>query len=130
MMHLMNDTFDNLHVINDLINEGNIDAARNEVIKLLAKIDKEEIDFPEPLNHFIRLVGLYPYLDLNKANWQEKFIHESFKVNVGNDDITLHREQSSLLKKLLDGENIAVSAPTSFGKSFVVDSFIAIKKTS
>jgi len=34
------------------------------------------------------------------------------------------------LKKLLDGKNLAISAPTSFGKSFVIDSFISIKKPS
>lgn len=124
----MNDIFEDLHDINDFINANEIDFARNEVIKLLAKIEKENLDFPEPLNHFIRSVGLYPYLDLDKASWQEKFIHESFKVNSGDNDVTLHKEQSSLLKKLLDGKNIAVSAPTSFGKSFVIDSFIAINK--
>lgn len=124
----MSDIFEALHDINDFINSNEIDFARNEVIKLLAKIKKDNLDFPEPLNHFIRSVGLYPYLDLGKASWQEKFIHESFKVNTGENDVTLHREQSSLLKKLLEGKNIAVSAPTSFGKSFVIDSFIAINK--
>ncbi|WP_217533027.1 DEAD/DEAH box helicase [Vibrio metschnikovii] len=124
----MNNVFDQLHDINDFITAKEIDLARNEVIKLLAKIEKEKLEFPELLNHFIRSVGLYPYLDLEKASWQEKFIHESFKVDIGNNKVTLHKEQSSLLKKLLDGKNIAVSAPTSFGKSFVVDSYIAIKK--
>lgn len=124
----MNDIFENLHGINDLINANEMDSARNEVIKLLARIKKDNLEFPEPLNHFIRSVGLYPYLNLEKASWQEKFIYESFKVNSGDVDITLHKEQSSLLKKLLEGKNIAVSAPTSFGKSFVIDSFIAIKK--
>ena len=52
-----------------------------------------------------------------------------FKVDIGTSKpITLHREQSLLLKKLLNGENIAVSAPTSFGKSFVIDAFISITK--
>ncbi|EGR1858397.1 DEAD/DEAH box helicase [Vibrio cholerae] len=124
----MNNVFENLHDINDLIKANEIDFARNEVIKLLAKIEKDKLEFPEPLNHFIREVGLYPYLNLEKASWQEKFIHESFKVNSGDVDVTLHKEQSALLKKLLEGKDIAISAPTSFGKSFVIDSFIAINK--
>lgn len=124
----MNKVFESLHDINDFINANEIDFARNEVIKLLAKIGKDNLEFPEPLNHFIREVGLYPYLNLEKASWQEKFIHESFKVKSGDIDVTLHKEQSSILKKLLQGKNIAVSAPTSFGKSFVIDSFIAINK--
>lgn len=40
----------------------------------------------------------------------------------------MHREQSAILKKLINGKNLAVSAPTSFGKSFIIDAFIAIKK--
>jgi hypothetical protein len=68
-------------------------------------------------------------LQTDTAHWQDKFVCEAFKVNTGYDDEkTLHREQSFLLKRLLGGENIAVSAPTSFGKSFVIDAFITIKK--
>ncbi len=33
-----------------------------------------------------------------------------------------------VLKHLLDGTNIAVSAPTSFGKSLIIDAYIAIRK--
>ncbi|WP_279255682.1 DEAD/DEAH box helicase [Shewanella xiamenensis] len=120
--------FDTMHKINDFINEGKIDNARNLVIKALADIEINNKKFPSILNHFIRCVGLYPYLDLETASWQEKFVYESFKVDVGGTNVTLHKEQSSLLKKLIDGKDIAVSAPTSFGKSFVVDSFIAINK--
>jgi hypothetical protein len=124
----MTDMFEKMHEINDSINLGQMDEARNQVIKVLSDIKKTGQEFPAPLNHFIRTVGLYPYLQLEQASWQEKFVYESFKVDVDDEDLTLHREQSSLLKKLIEGKNIAVSAPTSFGKSFVIDSFIAIKK--
>jgi len=80
------------------------------------------------VNHLIREVGLYPYLDPRTAAWQERFVFESFKVNVGaNEPLTFHREQSLVLKYLLDGDNLAISAPTSFGKSLIIDAFIAIK---
>ena len=63
------------------------------------------------------------------SSWQDKFIFELFKVDIGEKkQVTLHREQSFLLKKLIAGSNVAVSAPTSFGKSFVIDAFISIKK--
>ena len=42
--------------------------------------------------------------------------------------VTLHSEQSLVLKHLLDGTNLAVSAPTSFGKSLIIDAYIAIQK--
>lgn len=81
------------------------------------------------VNHLIRETGLYPYLEKEYSDWQEQFVYEAFKVNTGEKEpLTLHREQSLLLRKLLEGKSIAVSAPTSFGKSFVIDAFIAIKK--
>lgn len=44
--------------------------------------------------------------------------------------MTLHREQSRLLRELISGQSIAVSAPTSFGKSFVIDAYISITRPS
>lgn len=50
-------------------------------------------------------------------------------MDIGQDEpVTLHSEQSLVLKHLLDGDNLAVSAPTSFGKSLIIDAYIAIKK--
>ncbi|WP_254073650.1 DEAD/DEAH box helicase [Cellulophaga sp. HaHaR_3_176] len=81
------------------------------------------------VNHLIRETGLFPYLEPETSNWEERFIYNAFKVDVGEEKpLTLHREQSLLLKSLLEGRNIAVSAPTSFGKSFVIDAYIKIKK--
>jgi reverse gyrase len=61
------------------------------------------------------------------AAWDQRFVQEAFAVNVGRKFATLHREQSIVLARLLEGTNLAVSAPTSFGKSFIIDAFIAIK---
>ena len=124
----MIDVFEKLHIINDNITNNQYDLARNRIIILLGYIHNRRLDFPPALNHFIRQVGLYPYLNIDSASWQEKFIYEAFKVDVGDQKLTLHREQSNLLKQLIEGKDIAVSAPTSFGKSFVIDSYIAIKK--
>jgi hypothetical protein len=120
--------FETCGTISDLIHEGNDLSARNELIKLLDHHQKNKIPYSPLLNHLIREVGLYPYQDSQTSSWGDRFVYEVFKVNVGGKELTLHKEQSYLLRKLLDGENIAVSAPTSFGKSFVIDAFIAIKK--
>ncbi|HBO82937.1 MAG TPA: hypothetical protein DD502_32930 [Cupriavidus sp.] len=49
--------------------------------------------------------------------------------DIGQDQpVTLHSEQSLVLKHLLEGTNLAVSAPTSFGKSLIIDAYIAIQK--
>lgn len=121
--------FKNCHKINDLLISERESDARDELIKLLDFHEKNKISYTALVNNLIRQTGLYPYLKYKTSNWQERYIHEIFKVDTGEEKtITLHREQSSLLKHLLLGESIAVSAPTSFGKSFVIDAFIAIKK--
>ncbi|AMB46800.1 DEAD/DEAH box helicase [Methylobacterium sp. AMS5] len=122
------DVFDVCSEINDLLTEGNDLAARNLLIKLLSTIDKQKENYPQVLNQLIRSTGLFPYIQLENASWDQKFVHKAFAVDVGNRTATLHREQSSVLSRLLGGKSIAVSAPTSFGKSFIIDAFIAAKR--
>lgn len=123
------DIFEACHKINSFLISGKELEARNELILLLDYIDRENKEQSPLINHLIREVGLYPYLKLESSEWQDRFAYEAFKADVGGGtETTLHREQSRLLKRLLDNKNIAVSAPTSFGKSFVVDAFIAIRK--
>jgi len=123
------EAFEQCRCINTLMESGDEHSARDELIKLLHELKMSNTSYSPLVNHLIRRAGLYPYLDLNSSSWQDRLIHEAFKVDVGeSENITLHREQSFLLRKLLDGQNVAVSAPTSFGKSFVIDSFISIKQ--
>lgn len=122
------DIFDACAIINNLLNQGNLNEARSEVIKLLQRCQGKVEPYGELVNHLIREVGLYPYIDIEKASWQDAFAYEAFKVDTGDTEKkTLHLAQSEVLSALLKGESIAVSAPTSFGKSFVIDAFIAIK---
>ena len=81
-----------------------------------------------PLNDLLRQVGLYPYMDKQHATWQEQIVLNAFSVDIGGKEVVLHREQSKLLSGLLEGKNLAVSAPTSFGKSFIVDAFLQLRK--
>lgn len=122
------DIFNTCAKINDLLNQGKANDARSEVIKLLQHCQGEVSPYEELVNHLIREVGLYPYIDSENASWQDAFAFEAFKVNTGDSEMkTLHLAQSEVLSALLSGESLAVSAPTSFGKSFVIDAFIAIK---
>ena len=121
--------FEKCHTINELLISDKDNEARNELIKLLDFHNTNEIEYNPLVNHLIRETGLFPYLEPETSNWEERFIYNAFKVDVGEQEpLTLHREQSFLLKELLEGKNIAVSAPTSFGKSFVIDAYIRLKK--
>lgn len=135
----MNDIclFDECKKINLLFNEGNDNEAREKLIELLDKIQsnnsiidsepKEHLTF---LAHLIRKSGIYPYLKdyLNYSIFEDLLVYSAFETNINNEDIILHIEQSRVLKLLLKGENIVLSAPTSFGKSYIIDALISIKK--
>jgi hypothetical protein len=123
------DIFATCHHVNDLINGGNESAARNALIQLLAKVETDGLEYSPLINRLIRHVGLFPYLEPSTSSWEDRYVYEAFKADVGaGEPVTLHREQSRLLNELLSGKSIAVSAPTSFGKSFVIDAFISIRR--
>lgn len=120
------DTFSECAEINDLLRAGGERDARNKLIQLVDYHFKQQKEHPPLLNQLIRDTGLYPYLDSSTSSWQERFVFEAFKVDSGDKaERVMHREQSDVLRRLLDGESLAVSAPTSFGKTFIVDAFIA-----
>ena len=124
----MNDLFERLKEVNQDLLLGNETKGRNKVIQILDRYPQTE-EYPTILNHYIRLTGLYPYIQEKTASWEDKFARFAFENEVGEDTpAILHREQSRLLKGLIEGQNIAVSAPTSFGKSFVIDAFISTRK--
>ena len=122
------DVFNRCIEISDLLNKGLLEKARSGVIKLLQCSKWNVSPYEELVNHLIREVGLYPYIHSENASWEDAFVYEAFKVNTGVKEETLHLAQSEVLSALLEGQSLAVSAPTSFGKSFVIDAFIAIKE--
>ncbi|MBZ7961022.1 DEAD/DEAH box helicase [Campylobacter molothri] len=112
-----------------LDNDKKEEKAKRELFYLLDKI-QNKIPYPPILNHLIRKFGLYPYMNQDTSILEDRFLIECFKTNIGeNEPRVLHREQSRILKSLLDEkESLILSAPTSFGKSFIIDALIAIKK--
>lgn len=135
-MHLADNIIDKIFSkcqgIVSLLNEKHESEARQETIMLLEYHRSNGINELSPLcNHIIRQTGLYPYMEEKTCGFEDKILLNCFKVDAGyKEDVVLHRDQFLLLRKLLEGKDIAVSAPTSFGKSFVIDSFIKIRKPS
>lgn len=69
-----------------------------------------------------RSVGLWNYIDVEVADQRDQYIAASASIDeLG---ISLHREQVVALNTLLSGRNLILSAPTSFGKSVLVDALI------
>lgn len=80
------------------------------------------------IDDVVRYSGLYPYLD-TASDPHNIFVRETMKLE-HLPQYTLHAGQVKALGPLLRGESLVLSAPTSFGKSLLVDAIIATRSPS
>lgn len=71
--------------------------------------------------------GLYPYINLDAFGHLTQSVIEAHAVKL-NEKVYLHAKQMKVLLWLLAGDNVILSAPTSFGKSLLVDAFLAQRR--
>lgn len=105
------------------ISTSNADLGRELVIRALEKRDNLEKEYQNILDELAMQVGLYPYVvnALEKLSLRSAFLHASHRAEGMMGDFVLHSAQARVLRKLLAGESIILSAPTSFGKSLLID---------
>ena len=78
------------------------------------------------LNALLRETGLYPYAEPKLLSSRDRLAFE-FHRPAGSSDqsaLVFHRVQAQVYWRLVEGENIILSAPTSFGKSLIIDALI------
>ncbi|ODS04159.1 hypothetical protein AUC71_05595 [Methyloceanibacter marginalis] len=71
--------------------------------------------------------GLYPYIEAETFGLLTQTVIEAHAVQL-DEKLYLHSKQMQILLWLLDGDSVVLSAPTSFGKSLLVDAFLARKR--
>lgn len=84
------------------------------------------------LDGLIRELGLFPYLENENESLSlpDAIAYEYHRPEFSSEGIVFHREQAEIYRLLLSGENLILSAPTSFGKSKIIDSMIESGKFS
>ena len=98
------------------------------IIRLIDRRDEFEEKLPgigKMINAIAREAGLYPYIT-NTNNWREMYALNLSKAP-GLSDIIFHIEQASVFQKLASGKSVILSAPTSFGKSLLIDALISFR---
>nr|WP_306235823.1 DEAD/DEAH box helicase [Bradyrhizobium sp. Bra64] len=78
------------------------------------------------INDILRVAGLYPYIE-NETRWTNLLAADAMRLPAL-EDITLHLEQMKVFGLLISGKSLILSAPTSFGKSLLVDALISSKR--
>ncbi len=111
-----------------VVNEDSDGAASHELV--LRAMEHRELfaDSIPILDGLLRQIGLFPYLNPQTLSLADALAYEAHRPESMDNQIVFHRAQAHVYHLLLSGENVALSAPTSFGKSLVIDAIIATGK--
>lgn len=76
------------------------------------------------LEALLRQSGLFPYLEPGLLGTADALALEAHRPP-GFDEFVFHGAQAAAYRRLRDGEDVILMAPTSFGKSLIIDALIA-----
>lgn len=99
------------------------------VLRLLARINDFQ-GLESMIYSLVRQIGLFPYLKEENLSLKDTIAYELHRPTGFKENIVFHHAQAEVYYTLLRGENVVLSAPTSFGKSLIIDSIIASQKHS
>lgn len=116
--------FDILNFISQSVNQNGINVEGQEL--LLRVLDRKDdfLEYADIVISLIRQYGLYPYLKNFELSLSDEVACEIHKPD-GLRNIVFHSKQNEIYYTLIHKGNIVLSAPTSFGKSLIIDSIIA-----
>lgn len=114
--------------VSQIIIENEVSAQRL-IVNILDNKDKFDKSLNNVLTDLIEAVGFYPYISKENLilgstdSLIRQVYHHSDNLNK-----YLHEDQKHLLSLLNSDKNVIVSAPTSFGKSLLIEEFVASNK--
>lgn len=122
--------------------QGDDQAQIQELV--LRALDQREVfaSCDEMLNGLTRHFGLFPYLNAHTLGIRDAIARELHRPAVLAGDVNdhpeadlahelglvFHRVQAEVFRILMSGQNVILSAPTSFGKSSLIDALIETGK--
>ncbi len=115
--------FESLAIVADYLNNGKENEGRELLFHLM---DHHVIpdEYKNILSSLIESAGIYPYLNIEDLQTSsDMIVYESHRPE-NSPDLVLHAGQLDAYIHLINGENVVLSAPTSFGKSLLIDVLI------
>lgn len=109
-------------LINEFNKHNNQHLIQDIVIRCLER--RREIEKSFILDHLLGELGLYPYIENKNISTKDTIRNQIFSTPQDKDK-TFHIRQAEVFHKLMNGENIILSAPTSFGKSLIIEALVA-----
>ena len=110
---------------------GNEGIGRDRLIRFL---DRYSFSGPEVpvVDSLCARYGLYPYMSATAGKGASEALALEFHTpeSLAGEGFTFHAMQQHVFNRLMDGESVVLSAPTSFGKSAILDALIASNRWS
>ncbi|WP_019849375.1 DEAD/DEAH box helicase [Desulfitobacterium sp. PCE1] len=129
----LDDSFKLIKYCNKMLKDN---VRKNDVrlilIYLLDNWNKIDVQAQQMWVDMIESVGFYPYLEKYKDRLQvdntagliRKGLYKSQYLS----NLYLHEEQKELLQRISLGKNMIISAPTSFGKSLLIEEIVSSRR--
>ena len=133
---VFNDFDENFELIKKVSNIVDTNIARKVLIHVLDIWENVNENAKEIWLDLIEGAGFYPYYvsyvkDVSRDNISLKTqIRTAFYKSNNLEGVYFHEEQKEIEYALSKGDNIAVSAPTSFGKSLLIEEIVARRRFS
>lgn len=108
-----------------LVNGAAGETAAQELVLRALERREEFGHYSEVLDGLVRQVGLFPYLEPDSLSLPDLLAYEFHRPLNLDKRTVFHQAQAAVYRYLLDGESVVLSAPTSFGKSLIIDAMIA-----
>lgn len=123
------DAFGIVRQLTRLVNEGqdapeNAAVAQELVLRALNVRDQFASAVPI-LDDLLRHQGLFPYLEPDELTFSDRVAYELHRPDNLGDEVVFHASQARVYGLLMEGRNVILSAPTSYGKSLIIDAIVA-----
>lgn len=82
----------------------------------------------EVLDALVRELGLFQYLDPAELPLADQIAYELHRPDALDGGVVFHAPQAAVYWRLMQGDSVVLSAPTSFGKSLIIDAVIATER--
>lgn len=104
--------------------DDKLQQARDILVRVLEEAGRFK-GYEPVIQTLLRSVGLYPYLDFKTADVADQLAGEAHRPDAMPENIVFTTKQAEVYRELIAGRSVVLSAPTSFGKSLIIDAVIA-----
>ena len=107
--------------------DDKLQEARDVLVRVLDDAERFR-GYEAIIQTLIRNVGLFPYLDFSNADAADQLAGEVHRPEAMPAKIVFTTKQAEVYRELMAGRSVVLSAPTSFGKSLIIDAVIASRR--